>query len=258
MIPDFNVHLIYRDGMLYWKHKRQGRQLNKPVGSKHSAGYLQVWVDGVNYKVHRVVYAMHHGVMPDLVAHSNGDRMDNHIENLHQATRAENMRNTRRMTMKRSLETDDVKAIRTANPLWEEERNPDSRKNVLFKLTRREQAHLKDAGPYYAFSRAIIEMLRVFSKAPKEQQIRVAERMKTVGKLKSVYDTTYTVWVPVTVFSVLREVSAETGIQPQELARRLVKVYAQRLIEKRLETQKKNLKVEHKRPNGWVRGERHV
>lgn len=64
------------------------------VGTKHSAGYLQVRVDGVWEYVHRIAYALMLEKYPEKeIDHINGDRADNRWCNLRGASRAENMQN---------------------------------------------------------------------------------------------------------------------------------------------------------------------
>ena len=58
-------------------------------------GYRFVGVGGKHRFVHRIIYALHHGVLPTIIDHINRDRADNHISNLREASHrmnAENMR----------------------------------------------------------------------------------------------------------------------------------------------------------------------
>jgi HNH endonuclease len=72
----------------------------KPVGSSNpNNSYLTVQIQQNNevthrLRVHRVIFLLHYGYMPETVDHINGDASDNRIENLRAATLAENARNT--------------------------------------------------------------------------------------------------------------------------------------------------------------------
>lgn len=84
----------YRDGRLFHKQKRGNRAAGAEVGSKSAQGYLITKIDGAPLKVHRIIFAMHHGYFPETVDHINGDPGDNRIENLRAATQAENVINS--------------------------------------------------------------------------------------------------------------------------------------------------------------------
>ena len=78
----------YEDGSLYWKkyHRKCNRQ--------SSSGYLNVDIDGKTYKVHRIIFMMHHGYMPEYIDHIDGNPINNKIENLRPATVNQNRQNS--------------------------------------------------------------------------------------------------------------------------------------------------------------------
>lgn len=60
-----------------------------------SYGYLRVKVDGTEFQLTHVIWAMHYGAWPDHeIDHENRVRADNRILNLRPANRAEQSRNT--------------------------------------------------------------------------------------------------------------------------------------------------------------------
>lgn len=86
----------YRDGHLYWKQinpKFKRRKVGDRVGSMHKTGYWCTNYNGTTVKIHRIIFLMHHGFLPEEVDHINGDRADNRIENLRAANRSENQCN---------------------------------------------------------------------------------------------------------------------------------------------------------------------
>ena len=87
-------------GDLWWtKQNRSGRQFEKPAGSFYkTSGYIYIKsrVGLVVYRclAHRVAWFIHYDVWPkDQIDHINGDRTDNRIVNLREATGSENQGN---------------------------------------------------------------------------------------------------------------------------------------------------------------------
>jgi hypothetical protein len=85
----------YEDGKLLRRIQRGSREVDKPVGSPCTDGRLQVKIATKMYYVHRLIYLMHHGEVPEFVDHADGDHTNNRIENLRPASRAENNRNAK-------------------------------------------------------------------------------------------------------------------------------------------------------------------
>jgi hypothetical protein len=65
------------------------------AGGLRPKGYLEVHIDGKNYRVHRIVYYMHHGHIDDTmqIDHIDGNRANNRIENLRLVTNSQNGHN---------------------------------------------------------------------------------------------------------------------------------------------------------------------
>lgn len=82
-------------GLLYWKKSKGRANAGDIAGSKAKNGYLTVRINGVLYYVHRVVWFLEKGYWPEHIDHINGDRSDNRISNLREATQDQNRKNLR-------------------------------------------------------------------------------------------------------------------------------------------------------------------
>jgi hypothetical protein len=104
----------YRDGKLYWKISRSTRDITGKEAGYINHGYRMVMIDGRNWRVHRIVFLMHHGFMPDMIDHINTDRSDNRIENLRAADEKTNSYNA-------GLRKDNVSGVKGVS--WDKNRN---------------------------------------------------------------------------------------------------------------------------------------
>ena len=84
---------VYDNGELRWKKSRQGVSAGAIVGCDNGFGYKTTKIDGVRYRVHRLIFMMFHGFMPETVDHIDGNPLNNRIENLREATRSQNQQN---------------------------------------------------------------------------------------------------------------------------------------------------------------------
>lgn len=95
--------LIYEaeTGILTWRYcevmpnKWLARWANKEaLATVNGDGYRVGKIDDKMYRAHRVAFAVHHGHWPtEHIDHINGDKTDNRICNLREATGSENQRN---------------------------------------------------------------------------------------------------------------------------------------------------------------------
>lgn len=84
----------YKDGILYWKANRTGKAKKGTVaGSKHPSGYRQIKIYSQRCLIHRLIFLMHHGYLPEFIDHINGIKNDNRVENLRAATKSQNLYN---------------------------------------------------------------------------------------------------------------------------------------------------------------------
>jgi hypothetical protein len=66
------------------------------AGGKNNRGYIFIGLDGRNYLAHRLAWLYVTGKWPnDLLDHIDGNRINNRIANLREATHMENFQNTR-------------------------------------------------------------------------------------------------------------------------------------------------------------------
>jgi hypothetical protein len=103
----------YIDGVLYWKEKTisRGRKSTKggtKVWTKSKRdGYLRVGFNSKQHLVHRVIFLMHYGYIPECLDHIDGNRENNKIENLRPASKYQNILNSK----VRSDNTSGVKGV---------------------------------------------------------------------------------------------------------------------------------------------------
>lgn len=89
-----NIWYDKKSGLLWWKVRDSGRQMNRPAGSIDAHGYVAIGFHGKVYKAHRVAWALVKGIWPaEEVDHRNGRRADNRWKNLREATQEDNKKN---------------------------------------------------------------------------------------------------------------------------------------------------------------------
>lgn len=99
-----------KSGLLRWRPRQQSdfasmssfkawntQFAGREAGSISKTGYVVVSLSGQKMLGHRIAWVIHHGRWPDaLMDHVNGLRADNRINNLREATPAQNAQNQRR------------------------------------------------------------------------------------------------------------------------------------------------------------------
>lgn len=104
----------YKDGKLYWKVSKPNVNVGDTVGNPNGTGYLQTKVNYKRYVVHQLIFMLHHGYCPPQVDHIDGDRSNNRIENLREATPSQNSMNTKLRRDNRS----GTKGVYSKNGKW--------------------------------------------------------------------------------------------------------------------------------------------
>lgn len=86
----------YCDGELYWKTVFSNRlKVGQLAGDKDGKGYRRIMMGKKHYKMHRLIWIMFYGDIPDniIIDHIDRDIQNNKIQNLRLATKSENNRN---------------------------------------------------------------------------------------------------------------------------------------------------------------------
>ena len=95
---DSAVRHLYFDGTwLRWKAKSPWHESGDIAGGYNAHGYyrLKISIYGrqVTFLCHRIIYFMHHGVLPDILDHIDRDKSNNSIDNLRPSNNSQNNRN---------------------------------------------------------------------------------------------------------------------------------------------------------------------
>lgn len=81
-------------------HKFNSRFAGAEAGTLKKDDRIQICLDGVVYKAHRIAWLLYHGIDPGAteIDHRNGKPSDNRIKNLRLASRTQQRMNSRAMT----------------------------------------------------------------------------------------------------------------------------------------------------------------
>ena len=85
----------YKDGELFRKVSKGASKKGSKAGTKKPDGCSHVRIESGTYLLHRVIFMMHYGYVPDQIDHIDGNRSNNRIENLRPATHSQNAQNAK-------------------------------------------------------------------------------------------------------------------------------------------------------------------
>jgi hypothetical protein len=92
----------YKNGKLFYKTNTFKENAGKEAGCINKVGYKVVTVKGKTMLVHRIVWLMHYGNLPTYIDHIDGDKLNNCLSNLREASKSENSRNSKIKTTNKS------------------------------------------------------------------------------------------------------------------------------------------------------------
>jgi hypothetical protein len=83
----------YQDGQLIRKIGRIN-EVGSIAGCVHKGtGYIHIKIKAKAFKAHRLIFLYHYGYFPEFVDHIDGNKQNNRIENLREASKQENSQN---------------------------------------------------------------------------------------------------------------------------------------------------------------------
>jgi hypothetical protein len=90
-LQNLNDLFYYSDGNLYRKKSTQKNVLaQSKIGTINTLGYLVVSIKNKTYLVHRLIFWLKNNYLPKYIDHIDGNKLNNSIENLREASNQQN------------------------------------------------------------------------------------------------------------------------------------------------------------------------
>ena len=88
----------YKEGILFWKTDRAHGKIKAgtEAGCLTSKGYKRLMIEYKEYPTHRIIFLYHHGYLPKIIDHIDGNPLNNCIENLRESDSISNQYNRRK------------------------------------------------------------------------------------------------------------------------------------------------------------------
>jgi len=102
-------------GIFTWKKRTSNRvKVGDAIGNLHNCGYVEMSVGGKRYLAHRIAWLYMYGYIPQLIDHIDGNKQNNKICNLREATYQSNVYNSK-------IRSDNKSGVRCVS--WNKKRN---------------------------------------------------------------------------------------------------------------------------------------